>query len=130
VSVEHHPTVNIYRYNHLKKTGTLSKLQKAHPELGLVRPRSEGDLEIEIEGLRRSTELLRQHATQLRRQKAALKAMKDKTKADRERKRKLDGRRRRKWLSQREDLQAAVSCSLVRYTYGETYSNSDRLMIY
>lgn len=105
-----HPMINIYRYNHLKKTGALSKLQKAHPDLGLVRPRSEADLEIEIEGLRKSTELLRRHATQLRRQKAALKAMKDRAKADRERKRKLDERRRRKWLSQKEDLQAAVSC--------------------
>ncbi|RPA93143.1 hypothetical protein L873DRAFT_1855405 [Choiromyces venosus 120613-1] len=95
-------------YNHLKKTGALSKLQKAHPELGLVRPRSEEDLEIEIEGLRKSTELLRQHTAQLRRQKIVLKAMKDKTKADKERKRKLDERRRKKWLSQKEDLQAAI----------------------
>ncbi|PWW77901.1 hypothetical protein C7212DRAFT_362492 [Tuber magnatum] len=95
-------------YNHLKKTGALSKLQKAHPELGFVRPRSEEDLAIEIEGLRKSTELLRQHTAQLRRQKAALKFMKDRTKADKERKRKLDERRRRKWLFQKEDLQAAI----------------------
>ncbi|KAG0634060.1 hypothetical protein HOY80DRAFT_1025974 [Tuber brumale] len=95
-------------YNHLKKTGALSKLQKAHPGLGFIRPRSEEDLEIEIEGLRKSAELLRQHTAQLRRQKAALKSMKDKTKADKERKRKLDERRRRKWLSQKEDHQAAI----------------------
>ncbi|CUS13648.1 unnamed protein product [Tuber aestivum] len=95
-------------YNHLKKTGTLSKLQKAHPELAFVRPRSEEDLAIEIEGLRKSAELLKQHTAQLRRQKAALKSMKDRTRADKERKRKLSERRRRKWLSQKEDLQAAI----------------------
>ena len=106
------------RYNHLKKTGALSKLQKQHPELSIVRPREEVDLRAEIEGLRESTEMLKEHRAQLRRQKAGLKAMREKAKADQERKKKLDERRRRKWMSQREDLQAGVSSFCKRYWWG------------
>lgn len=99
---------NFPRYNHLKKTGSLSKLQKQHPDLPLVRPRSEEALHAEINELEASTEMLKQQTTQLRKQKANLKAMRERENAEKEKKKKIEERRRRKWVAERDNIQAAI----------------------
>lgn len=96
------------RYNHLKKTGNLPKLQKQHPDLHLVRPRSEESLLAEIDELKASTEMLKQQTAQLNKQKTNLRAMKEREKAEKDKKRKLDERRRKRWLAEKENIQAAI----------------------
>lgn len=96
------------RYDHLKKTGSLSKLQKQHPDLPLVRPRSEETLHNEINELKASTEMLKQQTAQLRKQKANLKAMRERENAEKEKKKKLEERRRKKWVTEKDNIQAAI----------------------
>ncbi|KAH0608398.1 uncharacterized protein H6S33_001532 [Morchella sextelata] len=95
-------------YNHLKKTGALSKLQKQHPELHTVRPRFEDELRVETEQLARSTEMLRRQTAQLQRQGAMLRAMKAKAGAEEEGRRRMEERRRMKWAAEMENEQAAI----------------------
>ncbi|RPB14029.1 hypothetical protein P167DRAFT_564213 [Morchella conica CCBAS932] len=95
-------------YNHLKKTGALTKLQKQHPGLHTVRPRSEDELRAETERLSQSTELLRRQTAQLRRQGAAVGGMKTKLREEAGRGRSMEERRRRRWKAEMEGEQNAI----------------------
>lgn len=99
---------NSLRYNHLKKTGYLPKLQKQHSDLPLVRPWPEETLQAEINELKASTEMLKQQTTQLKKQQANLQAMRERENSGKEKKRKLEERRRRKWVAEKDNIQAAI----------------------
>lgn len=99
---------NSLRYDRLKKTGTLLKLQKQHPDLPLVRPWPEETLHAETEELKASTEMLKQQTMQLKKQQANLKAMRERENSEKEKKKKLEERRRRKWVAEKDDTQATI----------------------
>jgi len=92
---------------HLQKTGALQKLLKSPPSPS-PGVKSESTLISETEALNASTRLLRQHTQEQQQQTAILSGMRSRRRAERERKRKLEVGRRRKWAAEKEELQQAV----------------------